>query len=71
MIQETIAGELRTLRPDDPGNWLTNGETFSQLVILGKEDSPDNWNETTAGPVKYTQTEKDDFLEGLMEGLGV
>lgn len=35
------------LRPVKEENWLTNGETYAQLVYLGKGDSPDNWREVT------------------------
>ena len=44
MITTTI--EIRKLTPAD-GMTLTNGETFSKEVFLGKEDSPDNWHEIT------------------------
>ena len=29
----------------DEGMWLTNGNTYSQQVWLGVNDSVDNWNE--------------------------
>lgn len=35
------------LKPIIKENWLTNGETYSQEVHLGKEDNPDNWYEIT------------------------
>lgn len=33
----------RILISDNEDTWFTNGETYSQLIYLGKEDSPDNW----------------------------
>ena len=44
MIQETI--ELRKLIAAD-GMTLYNGESFGKEVYLGKNDSPDNWQEIT------------------------
>lgn len=38
--------ELKKLTASD-GMTLTNGETFSKEVYLGKNDSPDNWYEIT------------------------
>lgn len=29
----------------DEGKWLTNGQTYSQKVWLGINDSPNNWHE--------------------------
>lgn len=29
----------------DEGKWLTNGQTYSQQVWLGINDSPSNWHE--------------------------
>lgn len=40
MKQESI--EIITLIPSD-GYVLTNGETYSEKVYLGINDSPDNW----------------------------
>ena len=44
MIQETI--ELRKLIAAE-GMTLYNGESFGKEVYLGKNDSPDNWQEIT------------------------
>lgn len=38
--------ELRKLTASE-GMTLTNGETFSKEVYLGKNDAPDNWYEIT------------------------
>lgn len=46
-VEETKV-TLRILKPTIEENWLTNGETYSQLVYLGKEDTPDNWREITS-----------------------
>lgn len=52
MITTTI--EIRKLTPAD-GMTLTNGETFSKEVFLGKEDSPDNWHEITDAEAEELQ----------------
>ena len=52
MIITTI--EIRKLTPAD-GMTLTNGETFSDGVFLGKEDSPDNWHEITDAEAEELQ----------------
>lgn len=44
MKQETI--ELRKLIAAE-GMTLYNGESFGKEVYLGKNDSPDNWQEIT------------------------
>ncbi len=41
---ETTKIELIKLTPSE-GMVLTNGETYSTEVYLGKNDSPDNWHE--------------------------
>ena len=38
--------ELRKLTASN-GMTLTNGETLSKEVYLGKNDTPDNWHEIT------------------------
>ena len=43
---ETTKIELIKLTPSD-GMVLTNGETYSAEVYLGKNDSSDNWHEIT------------------------
>lgn len=35
------------LEPSNSENWLTNGDTFSKKVYLGKNDSELNWREIT------------------------
>ena len=44
MIETKI--ELRKLTASE-GMTLTNGETFSKEIYLGKNDSADNWTEIT------------------------
>lgn len=38
---------LRILKPTTKENWLTNGEVYSQVVYLGKEEPASNWHEIT------------------------
>lgn len=40
---------IRVLTPDD-GRYLTNGETYSTKVYLGKNASPDDWREVDEIP---------------------
>lgn len=42
----------------DKGKWLTNGQTYSQQVWLGKADSVENWSEVEESevPDEYKQT---------------
>lgn len=35
----------------DEGKWLTNGQTYSQQVWLGINDSPSNWHEVDESEV--------------------
>lgn len=44
---KTSEVKIVVLEPDE-GNVLTNGETYSDKVYLGKNDSPDNWREVPA-----------------------
>lgn len=36
---------IEVLEPNSSENWLTNGDTFSKKVFLGKYDSLENWVE--------------------------
>ena len=36
--------QITVLEPDE-GMVLTNGETYSRMVYLGINDSPENWHE--------------------------
>lgn len=44
---KTSEVKIVVLEPDE-GKVLTNGETYSDKVYLGKNDSPDNWREVPA-----------------------
>lgn len=39
------AGKITVMEPDED-KYLTNGECFSKMVFIGKNDSTDNWTET-------------------------
>jgi hypothetical protein len=45
--------ELRKLTASK-GMVLTNGDTFSEEVYLGKYDNPDNWHEITVEEYEKT-----------------
>ena len=45
----TIENGIRVLTPSE-GMYLTNGETYSQTVYLGKNASPDEWWEVDTVP---------------------
>lgn len=55
MIQETI--ELRKLIAEE-GMTLYNGESFGKEVYLGKNDSPDNWQEIADAEAQRLQKEQ-------------
>lgn len=68
----TTEGGLTVLTPDNKA-YLTDGETYSQKVYLGKYDSAENWYETDdvediiAGSQDITA---DEALEIIMGGDG-
>ena len=62
---------IRVLTPDE-GKYLTNGETYSTKVYLGKNASPDEWREVDEIPAEEADDEASeaDYLAALAE-LGV
>ena len=62
---------IRVLTPDE-GKYLTNGETYSTKVYLGKNASPDEWREVDEIPAEEDDDEASeaDYLAALAE-LGV
>ena len=44
MIHDTIT--INKITADD-GMWLTNGETYSKEVYLGRDSNAENWREIT------------------------
>ncbi len=63
---ETTKIELIKLTPSE-GMVLTNGETYSTEVYLGKNDSPDNWHEITVEEyekVLEKEMEENRMIEG-------
>ena len=48
--------EIRKLTPSE-GMTLTNGEVFSKEVYLGKNDSPENWNEIPDSEAEISRAE--------------
>lgn len=70
----------KTYKADD-GMKLTNGETFVNIIYLGKNDSIDNWHEITEEEAERLQKQKEetptedeateaDYINAL-EDLGV
>lgn len=53
------------LEPSNPENWLTNGETYSKKVYLGRNDSESNWREITDAEKEQAEQEQ---LERLKQG---
>ena len=53
------------LEPSNSENWLTNGDTFSKKVYLGKNDSELNWREITNAEKEKAEQEQ---LERLRQG---
>lgn len=54
MITNSVT--IIVLEPSE-GKVLTNGETFSYKVFLGKNDSPENWYEVDEEEILNTQDE--------------
>ena len=53
------------LEPSNPENWLTNGDTFSKKVYLGRNDSESNWREITNAEKEQAEQEQ---IERLIKG---
>lgn len=53
------------LEPSNSENWLTNGDTFSKKVYLGKNDSERNWREITNAEKEKAEQEQ---IERLKQG---
>lgn len=53
------------LEPSNSENWLTNGDTFSKKVYLGKNDSERNWREITNAEKEQIEQEQ---IERLKQG---
>lgn len=53
------------LEPSNSENWLTNGDTFSKKVYLGRNDSESNWREITNAEKEKAEQEQ---LERLKQG---
>ena len=58
--------ELKKLTAS-PGMTLTNGETFSKEVYLGKNDKPENWIEITDQEAEEKLREQEAELNVLFE----
>ncbi len=41
----------------DEGKTLTNGEVYSNVVYLGKDENPDNWQEIYEADVPEAESE--------------
>lgn len=53
------------LEPSNSENWLTNGDTFSKKVYLGRNDSEANWREITNAEKEQAEQEQ---IERLKQG---
>lgn len=42
--------------------WLTNGQTYSQQVWLGTQDSPSNWHEVPESEVPSEWLPQEDIM---------
>lgn len=65
----TNTNGIRVLTPSD-GKYLTNGETYSTKVYLGKNASPDDWWEVDEIPDEANDPELTDTeaLEIIVNG---
>lgn len=46
------------LKPSEGYKYITNGSVFSKEVILGKNDSVENWQDTNQEPPKEEEIEE-------------
>ena len=71
MTMTTTAAGIRVLTPAD-GKYLTNGETYSTRVYLGKNAAPADWREVDAIPDDDTNPEltADEALDIILGGGG-
>lgn len=61
---------IRVIEPEN-GLWLTNGETYSQKVYLGKNANANEWTETEwdgTYPEEPTTEDKAEAYDILMGG---
>ena len=56
MMETVNERGVRILTPDD-GMFLCNGETYSQIVYLGVNASPEDWYEVDEIPVQEESEE--------------
>ena len=69
-MMETVNEKgVRILTPDD-GMFLCNGETYSQIVYLGVNASPEDWYEVDEIPVQEESEEltAEDALNIILGG---
>ena len=52
------------MKPKNENNFLTNGDTFSTEISLGRYDSADNWREVT--PEERAEIEKQQQVEVMI-----
>ena len=62
--------EIRKITASE-GMTLTNGEVFSKEIYLGKNDSPENWNEITDSEAEALMKELEEkaMLEAMRESI--
>ena len=60
--------ELRKLTASE-GMTLTNGETLSKEVYLGKNDTPDNWYEITDAEAEKIEAQRMAEIESNHEAM--
>lgn len=54
---------IEVIEPTSSENWLTNGETFSKKVYLGKYDSLDSWTEISNEEKEQREKELESEVE--------
>jgi len=47
MLIENKTVTVNVLRPENPDNWLTNGEAFSKEIYIGPTVNLSDWREIT------------------------
>lgn len=65
-MTKTIINGITVLTPAE-GKWLTNGETYSQRVYLGKNSTPSDWWEVDS-PEADPELTAEEALDIIMGG---
>lgn len=64
MTRETVNGIV--VLTADTGKWLTNGETYSEQVYIGKKCNETEWREVNERPQEEDEPTAEEVLDIIM-----